>query len=173
MPSRRTPRHAVDFAFDTVLADRGPTGLWPHLMLPPAASVWLGRRGMVNVIVNVNGLSFQRTARPDGEGGHFILFNAEMRERTGVDPGDRVQVALCVDNAPRTVDPPGELELAFRDHTAAREAFSAMPPSDRRAYVDFIEAARRPEIRERRVQQALRMMAQWGAERVARHPRKR
>ncbi len=173
MPSHRTPRRAADFAFDTVLAERGPSGLWPHLLLPPAASLWLGKRGLVNVIVNVNGLSFQRTARPDGQGGHFILFNADMRERTGIEAGDRVRVGLAVDHAPRTVDPPGELELALRDHTAARAAFSAMPPSDRRAYVDFIEAARRPEMRERRVQQALRMMAQWGAERAARPPRKR
>lgn len=162
-----------DFEFRTTLAERGPTGIWPHLFLSPGASAWLGKRGMVNLIVNVNGVSFRRTAKPDGNGGHFILFNADMRERSGVDPGDRVRVALEVDRAPRTVEPPKELERALRDDIAASKAYRAMPPSHRKAYVEFIEEAKRPETRVRRVQQALRMMAQWGAERDAKSARKR
>jgi hypothetical protein len=42
--------------------------MWPHLFLSPEASAWLGRRGMVDLIVNVNGVMFRRTARPDGAG---------------------------------------------------------------------------------------------------------
>jgi len=167
--------HAVgaDFAFETVLAERGPTGLWPHLFLPREASRWLGRRGGVNVIVNVDGVTFRRTARPDGKGGHFILFNAEMRERSGVEPGDRVRVGLEVDHAPRSVEPPRELEQALKSDPHARDAWKSMPPSHRRAYIGFIEEAKRPETKVRRVQQALRMMAQWGEERARRPARGR
>jgi hypothetical protein len=160
----RSGTRGTDFLFGTRLAERGPTGIWPHLFLPPEASRWLGRRGGVNVIVNVNGVSFRRTARPDGHGGHYILFNADMRERSGVEPGERVRVALEVDRAPRAVEPPRELERALRDDIPANRAYQAMPPSHRKAYVEFIEEAKRPETRVRRVQQALRMMAQWGAE---------
>jgi hypothetical protein len=164
----RSGRRGTDFVFDTRLAERGPTGMWPHLFLTPEASRWLGRRGTVNVIVNVNGVSFGRTAKPDGRGGHFILFNADMRERSGVEPGERVRVALEVDHAPRAVEPPRELERALRDDIPASNAYQAMPPSHRKAYVEFIEEAKRPETRVRRVQQALRMMAQWGAEHAER-----
>ncbi len=66
------------------------------------------------------------------------------------------------------VDTPRDLEQALRDDPAAGRAYVAMPPSHRRAYVEFIEEAKRPETRVRRVQQALRMMAQWGAE----HPKR-
>lgn len=169
---KRTRAGVPDFAFTTVLAERGPTGVWPHLFLSPQASAWLGKRGMVNLIVNVDGVSFRRTARPDGQGGHFILFNAEMRERTGVETGDRVRIGLEVDHAPAAgVETPRELEQALRSDPAARGAFAVMPPSHRRAYVQFIEEAKRPETRIRRIQQALRMMAQWGEERSARKKR--
>ena len=170
--STRARRAATaDFAFTTTLAERGPTGLWPHLFLTPAASAWLGRRGMVNIIVSVDGVTFRRTARPDGKGGHFILFNADMRERSGVEPGDRVRVALALDRAPRSLEPPRELLQALKSDPAAQQAYLAMPPSHRRAYVEFIEEAKRPETRVRRLQQALRMMSQWAEERPARKKR--
>jgi len=156
-----------DFAFTTILAERGPSGLWPHLFLNHEASRWLGKRGMVSLIVNVNGVMFRRTARPDGAGGHYILFNAEMRERTGVEPGDRIRVGLEVDHAPNTVPTPRELDQALLSDPAARGAYGALSPSHRRAYVQFIEEAKRPETKVRRIQQALRMMAQWAEERAA------
>lgn len=160
------PRRTRTFAFTATLDERGPTGLWPHLFLPAAASEWLGRRGAVPVILSVDGAKFRRTARPDGDGGHFVLFNAEMRERSGIEPGDRFAAALEVDRAPRALETPRDLAQSLRDDPVARGAFAAMPPSHRRAYVEFIEEAKRPETRVRRIQQALRMMAEWGAQRA-------
>ena len=165
--SKKPRAAATDFAFTTVLAERGPTGLWPHLFLSPEASSWLGRRGMVDLIVNVNGVMFRRTARPDGDGGHFVVFNAEMRERSGVEPGDRVRVGLAADHAPNVVNTPRELEQALESDPAARSAYGSMPPSHRRSYVQFVQEAKRPETKVRRIQQALRMMVLWGEERHA------
>ncbi len=169
--ANRTSRaqKASSIAFRAKLAEHGPTGMWPHLFLTPAASTWLGKRGAVNVIMTVDGVPFARTAKPDGEGGHFILFNAEMREKTGVEVGDIVRVGLEVDPAPRSAEVPHDLLLGLKDDPTARRAFESMPPSHRRSYAEFIEDAKRPETRVRRIQQALRMITQWGAE----HPMKR
>ena len=71
------------------------------------------------------------------------------------------------------IDTPWELEQELRNDPRVREVYASMPPSHRRAYVTFIEEATRPETRVRRVQQALRMMVQWGEERAARSTRKR
>jgi len=48
----------------------------------------------------------------------------------------------------------------------AKAAFAAMPAAQRRAYLEFVDEARRPETRARRMQQALRMMTQWAIERL-------
>ena len=80
---------------------------------------------------------------------------------------------LVARTASRAVDTPWELEHELRNDHHARAVYDSMPASHRKAYVTFIEDAKRPETRVRRVQQALRMMAQWGAERSARPARKR
>ena len=74
------------------------------------------------------------------------------------------RAALTTRRAAIDVDAPRDLEQALRDDPLASQAYRAMPPSHRKSYVEFIEEAKRPETRVRRVQQALRMMAQWGAE---------
>jgi uncharacterized protein YdeI (YjbR/CyaY-like superfamily) len=68
---------------------------------------------------------------------------------------------------------PWELEQELKNDPRVRAVYAAMPASHRRAYVSFIEEAKRPETRVRRVQQALRMMTQWGEEHPARRTRKR
>lgn len=174
--AKPTPRakRATSIAFEAILTELGPTGMWPHLFLPRQASLWLGKRGLVNIIMTVEGVPFARTARPDGDGGHFIVFTPEMREKTGVEPGDSVRVGLKVDPAPRTAEVPRELLQGLKDNPDASDAYHAMPPSHRSSYAEFIEDAKRPETRVRRAQQALRMIAQWGAEHAPRRaPKKR
>lgn len=64
---------------------------------------------------------------------------------------------------------PFDLLQGLKDDPHASAAYAAMPPSHRRSYAEFVEVAKSPETRVRRVQQALRMIVQWGAE----HPAKR
>ena len=60
----------------------------------------------------------------------------------------------------RRVSVPPELDRALRDHPEAKAAFDAFPPSHRREYAEWIAEAKRPETKERRVQQALEMLAE-------------
>ena len=83
------------------------------------------------------------------------------------------RAGLATTGLPRAVVEPGDLDRALRDDPHAHAAYVAMPPSHRRAYVEFIEEAKGPETRVRRVQQALRMMSQWGAERAERNAKRR
>jgi uncharacterized protein YdeI (YjbR/CyaY-like superfamily) len=57
---------------------------------------------------------------------------------------------------PEMVD---DLAAALREHPAARRAFDALPHSHRRRYVAWIHTAKRPETRERRVREAIAMLA--------------
>lgn len=92
---------------------------------------------------------------------------ASPRRATAPDSRTAVRAAA------RIVDAPWELEQELRNDAHARDAYEAMPPSHRKSYVAFIEDATRPETRVRRVQQALRMMAQWSAEHTKKKPAKK
>lgn len=89
--------------------------------------------------------------------------HAKSKRRAAPARSKRAMPTRRTSNPP---EPPRDLEQSLRDDRAAREAFDAMPPSHRRAYIEFVEEAARPETRVRRIQQALRMMAEWGAERA-------
>ncbi len=164
-PRRKTPSRGRVCVFAATLEERGPTGQWPHVFLPTSATKLLGRRGAVNVVFSANGTMFRRTAKPDGQGGHYVLFNALMRERTGIEPGDRFDAAIRLDPAPRTLEIPPDVTQSLRDDRRAREAFASLTPANRRMLVEFVKEAKRPETRVRRIQQALRMMVEWAAAR--------
>jgi uncharacterized protein YdeI (YjbR/CyaY-like superfamily) len=48
-----------------------------------------------------------------------------------------------------------------------RETFAGMPRSHQREYSIWIGSAKKPETKERRVQGALKLIAEWGKERAA------
>ena len=82
--------------------------------------------------------------------GHIVV-NREVKSATGVDAGDRVQVAMSLDTAPGTVRIPSDLRRALDEDSAAQASFSKMSYTHRREYVDWIQEAKRPETRARRV----------------------
>lgn len=67
---------------------------------------------------------------------------------------------------------PPELGKALLRHPEAKAAFDAFSPSHRREYAEWITEAKKPETRERRVQQALEMLAE-GKSRNAKYETKR
>lgn len=59
--------------------------------------------------------------------------------------------------APREEIPvPHDLQIELHGDPEAAAAFTALPPSHRREYIDWILSARRPETRMRRVEETAR-----------------
>ncbi|HLG15824.1 MAG TPA: YdeI/OmpD-associated family protein [Blastocatellia bacterium] len=128
---------------------------WVYLDLSTEASASLGKRTAVPVKVHLNGFQSRATAFPNGRGGHYLMVNKEMRAGASAETGDNVTVAIEVDNEPRTVEVPVELKKALSKSKRARAYFESLSPSHRKAYVEFILEAKRPETRERRVKQTI------------------
>jgi len=106
------------------------------------------------VVAEINGYAWRASVtRMSGE---FLLgLNRAVRERAGVQPGDRVEVALELDTAAREVAVPDALAAALARDRVARSAFDALAYSHRKEYARWIEGAKREETRRRRVAQAL------------------
>lgn len=56
------------------------------------------------------------------------------------------------------IDVPEDLIWALDTNEAAKARFERLSNSHRREYIDWIEGARKPETRQRRIQQALEMI---------------
>ena len=55
---------------------------------------------------------------------------------------------------------PDDLAAALQGNAAARKTFESFPPRQRREYIDWITEAKPPETRERRLAQAVEMIAE-------------
>jgi bacteriocin resistance YdeI/OmpD-like protein/uncharacterized protein DUF1905 len=142
-------------AFTANVKAGGPGGAWFHAVFPRRVTERLGTKAAVRVAGTIDGHKFRSSAFPNGDGTHHIMVNKAMRDATGLGDGDRARFVLDRDVKPRVVRIPPELRAALESSKRAGANFRAMPPSHRKAYVDYILGAKRPETRAKRVQQSV------------------
>jgi Bacteriocin-protection, YdeI or OmpD-Associated/Domain of unknown function (DUF1905) len=110
----------------------------------------------------VNGYAFR--GRIAKYGGKYMLgFKRELREGAEIEEGDVLDLDLELDTEPREVDVPADLKAAFDDEAWA--AFERMSYTHRKEYADWIEEAKRPETRARRVAKAVEMIREGKTQR--------
>ena len=102
------------------------------------------------VVVTIGDHAFRTRLAVYG-GQPMVGVSKANRAAAGVDIGDRFDVAIAVDEEPRTVEVPADLAEALAADPEAAEAFDRLSFTHRREYVNWITEARRPETRARRV----------------------
>jgi hypothetical protein len=147
------------FSFQSLLVRPEGTGTWTYALVPSEIEALLNKRGQIKVKGSVNGISIQSSFMPQGNHQHYIVINKTLRDQAGVQPGDIVYLDLELDHAERQVAVPAELDAALNLNPATRQAFNALSYSHQKEYADFIQAAKKPETRSRRIQKALAMLA--------------
>ncbi|MEA2174843.1 MAG: hypothetical protein QOD00_2435 [Blastocatellia bacterium] len=126
-----------------------------YFTLPRQESEKFGTRGRVPVKGTLNGYPFRSSIFPTGDGGHFMGVNKEVRDGAKVNAGERVRLVMETDAAPRTVTLPPDLDQALGKSTHTRASFDKLSYTHRKEYVQWVEAAKRPETRARRIAQVL------------------
>jgi hypothetical protein len=139
----------------TTLVARGPAAA---VVLDEAQVAEIGEGAKrFPVRARINGHTWRTSVSPMR--GEFLLgLNRAVREAARVEAGDRVEVAIELDTAPREVEVPLALASALAADPAASQAFEALAFTHRKEYARWIEEAKRPETRDRRAAQALQML---------------
>lgn len=120
--------------------------------LPDAASKKLPSRGQVAVSGTINGHDFRTVLEPDGEFGHWLAVDRELRKSARLSVGEGVAVEI----EPRKQWPepsvPADLEAALRAAPQrVRDLWQKITPMARWEWVRWIDATRNPETRNRRI----------------------
>ena len=124
----------------------------------------LGRGRRPAVAVTLNGYTYRSTVGSMG-GVAMIPVSAAVREAAGVAAGDMLEVDIVADTAPRIAEVPGDLAAALAGNSGARAFFGQLSYSHQNAYVTWIEQAKQPATRARRVEQTVALLAEHRARR--------
>ena len=106
------------------------------------------------VLVTINGHTYPTTLGVM-KGVAKIPLSAQNRTAAGVSAGDEVGVKLELDTALREVQLPAELASAFPGEPEVSAFFAALSATNQKLFTTWIESAKTPETRERRVAESL------------------
>jgi hypothetical protein len=119
-----------------------------------------GTRGQVRVKGTIDGHAFKSSLAPMGGGTHLLGLHKATREAVGKSIGDTVKLVIEADNEERTVVIPDDFQRALARSPKAKESFENFAYTHRKEYVQWIESAKKPETRQRRISDAVTRIAQ-------------
>lgn len=132
---------------------------WTFLILPKNASAKLPTRATTTVKGTLNGCSFMATLEPDGQRSHWLKVNRKLRRAAGANVGDTVTLEIMPTGKELEPRVPADLQKALATAPKVRALWSDITPVARRDWIQWITSAKRRETRNRRIENACKMLA--------------
>jgi len=107
----------------------------------------------------INGFPFRNSLMPEGDGTHSMMVNEELQKGARAGAGDTVAVVIELDATPRTIAIPEDLKALLAKHKPAQTAFSKLAYSHKKEFLDWINGAKKPETRAKRLEKTIEMLA--------------
>jgi hypothetical protein len=111
----------MKFQATVLLGGKTATGI----EVPDNVLAALGGGKRPRIKVTINGYTYRSTVGSMG-GRSLVPVSAEVRSRSGVQVGDRVEVEIVADTEARTVDVPADLAEALRRHPETQRAWERL-----------------------------------------------
>jgi uncharacterized protein DUF1905/bacteriocin resistance YdeI/OmpD-like protein len=140
-------------SFEATLVRPEGTGTGTFVVVPVDVRAVFGR-ARPPVRVTLNGHTYRTTIAVYGSES-YIGIAREHREAAHITAGDRVLVEVETDEDPRIAEIPTDLEAAIAADPEVAQRFGAMPYTHRLEYARWIDEAKRPQTRTRRIEAAV------------------
>jgi hypothetical protein len=138
------------FEASIVASERGGA----YVEVPPAVTAALGGKARVPVRATFDGVPYRGSIVSMGGDARVLGILKDIRAQLGKAPGDRVKVTVERDDAERAVVVPDDLVAAL-DDAGLTATFGRLSYSHQREYVGWIEDAKKPQTRHRRVAETI------------------
>jgi hypothetical protein len=110
------------------------------------------------VKVTLNGYTYRSTIASMGNG-PCVPLRKSHREAARIEGGEMLRVTLELDTDKREVEAPRDLVKALRAKPGAWQAWQKLGYTHQKEHLEEIDSAKRPETRARRIEAAVRMVA--------------
>jgi hypothetical protein len=134
-------------------------GTWTFVTVPFNVQTEFKEKGQVRVKGTVNSVAFRSSLMPHGNGKHFLVVNRSIREQAGVRAGDMVKAVIERDTKARVVNLPNDFKRALARNARAKAGYEKLAYSHKKAYVEWIESAKKEETRVKRIKTSLANIA--------------
>lgn len=118
-----------------------------------------GTTGRIPIKATVNGEPYRGSLVKYGHPQHMLPVLKAIREKIGKNIGDTIEVIIEKDTTAREIEIPEDLQKVLKENKMDK-AFEKLSYTHRREYVQWIEAAKKPETRENRITKAVDMLKQ-------------
>jgi hypothetical protein len=136
----------------TIVRNTGVANSSAFIEFPYDLNEYFGVGNLVPVVATIDGTVTYRgsLAKMGGERALLVL-RKDVRARLGKEPGDRLAVTVQLDRQPREVTVAADLAEAL-ERAGLRDRFEALAYSHRKEFVRWVEEAKRPDTRQRRIE---------------------
>jgi hypothetical protein len=138
--------------FRTTILSAGKNITGIHVPDEVVEGLGAGKRPPVRV--TLNGYTYRNTIAVMG-GRYMVGVSADVRAASGVAGGDELEVEIVLDDQPRVLEIPADLQAALDAAPVAKAAFEKLSYSNKRRHVEPILAAKAPETRARRIEKSV------------------
>ena len=107
-----------------------------------------------------DGYPYQGSVTPLGDGHHALHVLKQIRKAVGKTIGDTVRVTLSRDVAGRKMEAPADLAEKLAATPEAAAYFAKLAYTHQREYVRWLEGAKKPEVRTKRLGEIVEMLGQ-------------
>lgn len=146
--------------FEAVLeAEQGEGGVF--VVVPFSVPDTYDTKDELPVHTSLDGFPYRGSLHPLGDGHHALTIPREVRRALGKTIGDTLHVALRPDtDPPRQVELPDDLAAALAAAPAAQRYFQSLSFTDQRDYTRWLQGAKKPEARAKRLTETLYRLGQ-------------
>lgn len=146
-----------NYAFEAELERLDGKITWTVIHVPFSIGDIYGTRGRVPIQAKIDGHVFSSMLLPSRKR-HYMVCNKKIRDACQKGLGDSVHVVIQFDPQNRAVEIPTFLAAYLADRPDVAERFERQPDYMKREQLQFIEAAKREETRERRVKKLVQLL---------------
>lgn len=144
----------------TAIIEKHPGMDASYVTIPFSVPEVYGTKGQVKVKAMIDTYELRGSLAPMGGGCHVLGIRKEIRNAIGKTFGDEVEIKLEPDTEPREVKIPTDLNELIGLNPKAKHAFDKLSFTHRNEYVNWIEEAKKPETRQRRLEKTIEKLLQ-------------
>ena len=145
--------------FKAKIEQSNTMGAAAWVIFPHSVEKLYGVKGRVPVQATFDGIPYRGSMVKMGTKEHLLLLLKDIRAKLGKKRGDSVAVTVKLDDQKRVITLPADLKRAVAKNKKAQAFWKTLSFTHQREYFKWIEEAKQPETRKRRIEGCVELLA--------------